>query len=89
MIPTRVLAAQVMPAIEPSDASFTRVMGETGELLKRVFQTRKDVAFFPGSGRVTIEFALASVIERGDKVLALATGSKQMSFLQGRISAIS
>jgi len=73
-ISTRVLAAQVMPAIEPGDPSFVRVMDETGELLKRVFQTRKDVVFFPGSGRVTIESALASVIERGDKVLALVNG---------------
>jgi len=73
-ISTRVLRAQVMPAIEPGDPSFVQTMDETAELLKKVFQTEKDVVFFPGSGRVTIESALASVIEPGDKVLALVNG---------------
>ena len=73
-ISTRVLRAQLMPAIEPGDPSFIEVMDETAELLKEVFQTKKDVVFFPGSGRVTIESALASVIEPGDKVLALVNG---------------
>jgi len=73
-ISTRVLRAQVMPAIEPGDPSFVQVMDETAELLKEVFQTKKDVVLFPGSGRVTIEAALASVVEPGDKVLALVNG---------------
>ena len=49
-------------------------MDETAELLKRLFRTKNDVVFFPGSGRVTIESALASVIEPGDKVLTLVNG---------------
>jgi aspartate aminotransferase-like enzyme len=73
-ISTRVLRAQVMPAIEPGDPSFVQVMDETAELLKKVFQTRNDVVFFPGSGRVAIESALASVIEPGDRVVTLVNG---------------
>ena len=52
-ISTRVLRAQVMLAIEPGDPAFIQVMDETAELLQKVFQTRKEIAFFPGSGRVT------------------------------------
>jgi aspartate aminotransferase-like enzyme len=73
-IATRVLRAQMMPAIEPGDPAFVKVMDETAELLRKVFQTKKDVVFFPGSGRVTIESALASVIEPGDRILALVNG---------------
>ena len=71
---TRVLRAQLMPAIEPGDPAFIRVMDETAELLQKVFQTKKEIAFFPGSGRVTIESALASVLEPGDRILALVNG---------------
>lgn len=63
-----------MPAIEPGDPAFVKVMDETSELLRKVFQTKNDVVFFPGSGRVTIESALASVIEPGDRILALVNG---------------
>ena len=65
---TRVLRAQLMPAIEPGDPAFIRVMDETAELLQKVFKTKKEIAFFPGSGRVTIESALASVLEPGDRI---------------------
>ncbi|MGA3406495.1 MAG: alanine--glyoxylate aminotransferase family protein [Candidatus Bathyarchaeia archaeon] len=71
---TRVLRAQLMPAIEPGDPAFIRVMDETAELLQKVFKTKKEIAFFPGSGRVTIESALASVIEPGDRILAIVNG---------------
>jgi len=73
-ISTRVLRAQVMPAIEPGDPSFIQVMDETAELLRSVFKTKNQIAFFPGSGRVAVESALASVIEPGDKMLALVNG---------------
>ena len=73
-ISTRVLRAQVMPAIEPGDPSFVQVMDETTEFLNSVFKTENDVVFFPGSGRVAVESALASVIEPGDKMLALVNG---------------
>jgi len=48
-ISMKVLRPQPMPAIEPGDPSFIEVMDETAELLKRVFQTKKDVVFFLGS----------------------------------------
>ena len=73
-ISTRVLKALVMPAIEPGDQSFVQVMDETAELLKAVFKTENDVALFPGSGRVAVEYALASVIEPGDRMLCLVNG---------------
>ena len=86
---TRVLRAQVMPAIEPGDPAFIRVMDETAELLQRVFQTKKEIAIFPGSGRVTIESALASVIEPGDRILVLVNGvfSKWMKETAQRLGA--
>ena len=39
-ISTRVLRAQVMPAIEPGDPAFVKVMDETAELLRKIFQTK-------------------------------------------------
>ena len=88
-ISARVLRAQVMPAIEPGDLSFVQVMDETSELLRKMFQTKNNVVFFPGSGRVTIESALASVIEPGDKMLVLVNGvfSKWMKETGERLGA--
>jgi len=62
------------PAIGPGDPEFVGVMDETSELLRWLLQTRNDVLFFPGSGRVAVESAILSVVEPGDKVLALVNG---------------
>lgn len=73
-IPLRVLRAQLRPGIGPGDPEFIAVMDETSELLRGLFQTKNNVFFFPGSGRVTIESAILSVVEPGDKVLAFVSG---------------
>jgi aspartate aminotransferase-like enzyme len=73
-IPLRVLRAQLRPSIGPGDPEFVEIMDETTEMLQELFQTKNNAFFFPGSGRVTIESAILSVVEPGDKVLALVNG---------------
>lgn len=73
-IPLRVLQAQLKPAIDPGDPEFIKLMDQTSEMLQELFKTRNNVFFFPGSGRVAIESAILSVLEPGDKVLALVNG---------------
>ncbi|MHA1710799.1 MAG: pyridoxal-phosphate-dependent aminotransferase family protein [Candidatus Freyarchaeota archaeon] len=73
-IPVRVLRALIRPAIGPNDSEFVKVMDETEELLKKLFQTKNEVIFFPGSGRVAIESAILSVVEPNDEVLVGING---------------
>jgi aspartate aminotransferase-like enzyme len=69
-----VLRAQLKPAIGPGDPEFMKTMDETSELLQELLQTKSNVFFFPGSGRVSIESAILSVVEPGDKVLTAVNG---------------
>jgi aspartate aminotransferase-like enzyme len=73
-IPLRVLRALMKPAVGPGDPEFMKTMDETSELLQELLQTKSNVFFFPGSGRVSIESAILSVVEPGDKVLAAVNG---------------
>jgi len=73
-IPLRVLRAQLKPAIGPGDPEFVKTMDETSELLQELLQTKSKAFFSPGSGRVSVESAILSVVEPGDKVLAAVNG---------------
>lgn len=73
-IPLRVLRALMRSGTGPGDPDFMRIMDETSELLQWLYQTKNHVFQFPGSGRVAIESAIASVVEPGDKVLAFVNG---------------
>lgn len=70
----RVMRAMMMPGITPGDPKFVNFMDETEHLLKKLMQTKNEVVFFPGSGRVAIESAILSVINRNAKVLTVNNG---------------
>ncbi|KKI90438.1 aminotransferase V [Bacillus sp. SA1-12] len=66
----RVLRAMSMPILGQFDPAFTKIMNETMELLRQVFQTKNQWAFpIDGTSRSGIEALLCSVIKPGDKVL--------------------
>ncbi|WP_152655994.1 alanine--glyoxylate aminotransferase family protein [Oceanobacillus sp. CFH 90083] len=66
----RVLRAMSTPILGQFDPAFTKMMNETMEMLRDVFQTKNKWAFpIDGTSRSGIEALLSSVIEPGDKVL--------------------
>lgn len=70
-----VIRAMIKPAIAHYDPVFNEgTLVETLEMLQKIFQTENEVLIFPGSGRVALESSIASVIEKGDKVLTITAG---------------
>lgn len=66
----RVLRAMGTPILGQFDPAFTNIMNEVMEMLKQVFKTKNRWAFpVDGTSRAGIEAVLASLIEKGDKVL--------------------
>ena len=70
----RVLKALMQPATSPGDPEFVQACDATSELLRTVLDTKNNVVFFPGSGRVAIESAVTSIVEPGDRVLTFNNG---------------
>jgi aspartate aminotransferase-like enzyme len=73
-IPARVLKALATPATAPGDPAFVQTCDETAALLQPVLGTQNEVLVFPGSGRVAVESAIASIVEPGDRVLTVNNG---------------
>lgn len=71
----RVYAAMNRPAVNHQGMEFFNTLDETIEMLRSVFMTRSDVVIMPGSGRLGLEAALCSVIERGDPTLHISNGT--------------
>jgi alanine-glyoxylate transaminase/serine-glyoxylate transaminase/serine-pyruvate transaminase len=71
----RVIEAMNRPAITHQSMEFFEVLDETIGMLRTIFQTKSDVIVMPGSGRLGIESALCSVIERGDRTLHISSGT--------------
>jgi aspartate aminotransferase-like enzyme len=70
----RVIRALVRPAMMPNDHRAFEIIDETCGLLKKIFTCDGDVILLPGSGRTGMEAVITSVIEPGDKVLAVISG---------------
>jgi aspartate aminotransferase-like enzyme len=73
-MPLEVVSEMLRLATTPGDPDFVKAFDETSELLQRVLETKNEVLFFPGSGRVAIESAVISVVEPGDRVLTVNSG---------------
>jgi aspartate aminotransferase-like enzyme len=73
-IPLSALKAMLRPAVTPGDSDFVKMFDETAELLQKVLETKNEVPFFPGSGRVAIESAIISIVDPGDRVLTINSG---------------
>ncbi len=68
----RALSGQMINHRGPEYAALQQ---ETVEGVKRVFQTKNDVLFFPGSGTGGLEAAIVNCFSPGDPVLAITIGS--------------
>lgn len=71
----KVLRAMSTPLIGHLDPEFLKIMDETGEMLRIVFQTNNVfTAAMPGTGRAGMETCLVNLLERGDKALICVSG---------------
>lgn len=71
----RVLHALALPPVGPLDPAFTPVLDDVQALARYAFRTR-NLRTFPvlGTARAGLEAALASLIEDGDRVVAVVHG---------------
>src|SRR5438132_5145999 len=71
----RVLAAMATPLVGHLDPEFLVIMGETQDMLRRVFQT-KNMLTFPvsGTGSAGMETCVVNLIEPGDRMLVCVNG---------------
>ncbi|MDP6153153.1 MAG: alanine--glyoxylate aminotransferase family protein [Phycisphaeraceae bacterium] len=71
----RVLRALGAPTIGHLDSEYLRVMDETGELLRHVFQTRNQMTLAAsGTGSAGMEMCVCNLIEPGDEMIVCVNG---------------
>lgn len=71
----RVLRAMAAPLVGHLDPYFIRLMHETSDLLRYVFQTENRMTLsVSGTGTAAMEAAVANMVEPGDAVLACIAG---------------
>ncbi|MDG7011970.1 MAG: alanine--glyoxylate aminotransferase family protein [Nitrososphaerota archaeon] len=74
-VPPRVLRRMARPITNPDlDPAFARSYESTQEKLKRLMKTKNDVLIMSGEGLLGLEAAVASLVEKGQKVLTIANG---------------
>ena len=86
----RVLRAMTTPLLGHLDPEFTRIMDETQELLRRVYQTNNPLTFaISGTGTAGMETCLVNLIEPGDRMLVCVNGffGQRMSEIAQRAGA--
>lgn len=90
-IPFPVIQAMNQPPVIQYDQTFdVGVLEPINLALKKVFQTeRGEVITMPGSGKTALESSALSMVEPGDRVLVIVTGSfgLLMGAVMGRIGA--
>ena len=75
MVSPRVLRAMATPPVGYMDPTYLKVMQETKELLRYVFQTKNEFTVpISGTGSAGMETALCNFIEPGDNVLIAILG---------------
>lgn len=80
----RVLKAMTTPMLGYLDADFVRLMDDTADLLRQVYNTRNALTFpISGTGTAGMEAALTNIIEPGDAVIVGING-----YFGGRIADI-
>ena len=70
----RVLRAMSKPMINHRSAEFAAIYDDCREILADVYQTKNDIFILSGSGTAGMEGAVGSVVESGDKVVAIENG---------------
>jgi aspartate aminotransferase-like enzyme len=74
-LPPSVRRALTGQMINHRGPEYARLQAETLEGVQRVFQTRNDILFFPGSGTGGLEAAIVNSFSPGDRVLVITIGS--------------
>src|SRR5438876_11296891 len=71
----RVLAAMATPLVGHLDPEFLVIMGQTQDMLRRVFQT-KNMLTFPvsGTGMAGMEACVVNLIEPGERMVVCVNG---------------
>src|SRR5207253_7603806 len=71
----RVLAAMATPLVGHLDPEFLVIMGQTQDMLRRVFQTKNTLTFpVSGTGMAGMETCVVNLIEPGDKMVVCVKG---------------
>lgn len=70
-----VLSSLARPTVSHVGATFAEIMKQTLKDLSKIFKTENSLILpLAGTGTLGSEVALANVLERGDKVLAVCNG---------------
>ncbi|HMF12573.1 MAG TPA: alanine--glyoxylate aminotransferase family protein, partial [Gemmataceae bacterium] len=71
----RVLAAMATPLLGHLDPQFLAIMGETQDMLRRVFRTKNTLTFpVSGTGMAGMETCVVNLIEPGDRMVVCING---------------
>lgn len=74
-VPARVLEAMAQPIQNPDiDEEFFEFYRTLEEKCKRIYNTEDDVIILGGEGILGLEASIASVIEKGEKILCISNG---------------
>lgn len=74
-VPVRVLNALAAPTIGHLDPEYLALMDQSRELLRQVFQTKNEMTLaISGTGSAGMEACVTNLIERGDRMIACASG---------------
>ena len=90
LVSPRVLRAMAQPLVGHLDPEFLKVMTDTQELLRHVFQTQNPLTIpISGTGSAGMEAALCNFIEPGDRVLIGVNGyfGERLAEMAGRYGA--
>src|SRR6266516_7187103 len=86
----RVLAAMSMPLVGHLDPEFVKIMNETQQMLRYVFQTQNKLTLpISGTGSAGMETCVVNLIEPGDKMVVCVNGvfGGRMADVAGRCGA--
>lgn len=89
-LPPAVQQALIAPLTGHKDPSFLKVMDETAQLLRHVFQTTNRTSMsLPGTGGAGMEAALCNLIQPGDKAVVCINGlfGERMADIAARAGA--
>jgi len=89
-VPARVLQAMSAPCIGHLDPTFLKIMDETQELLRFVFQTENEFTIpVSGTGSAGMETCFVNLVEPGDEVAVCVNGvfGTRMSDIVNRLRA--
>jgi len=74
-VPHRVAEASSRPMINHRGPEFKKIIFESNEKLKNVFQTKNDILMLTSSGTGGMEASVVNFLNKGEKVLVISVGA--------------